>query len=269
MEAIIVMVGVINLPSAVERRRFQEQQLLGLELDFFFLEATSIIDISDERYRKEGNGWERPLRKSEVACFDSHKRMWREVARQNEPILVLEDDAVLSEFVPLILSEMENKENMDFVTLEVRSRKKTVLKTSDFLVEGFRLLSLVQDRTGLAAYVLWPSGAKKLLQKSSMTAPALADAFVFSDYSLRSYQVEPACALQLDQCESYGLARCSGSDSQISNTVRAKKTAERGYFSFRLSRVRSQLRLLIRQISTVFIAKKRFIILDASHFNHR
>ena len=39
----------------------------------------------------------RTLTKGEVGCFISHWRLWEECVQKGEPILVLEDDAVLNE----------------------------------------------------------------------------------------------------------------------------------------------------------------------------
>ena len=43
---------IINLPSAIERRKFQEAQLSKLGLDYEVLNATSINDINQTTYEK-------------------------------------------------------------------------------------------------------------------------------------------------------------------------------------------------------------------------
>ena len=43
---------VISLPDAKERRDFQQSQLSKLDLDFKFLDATSVNDLDAETYKQ-------------------------------------------------------------------------------------------------------------------------------------------------------------------------------------------------------------------------
>ena len=64
-----MQIFVINLPSAIERRKFQKDQLTKLGLEYKILDATSIADINEATYIKHYFDWQRPLRKTEVACY--------------------------------------------------------------------------------------------------------------------------------------------------------------------------------------------------------
>jgi len=59
---------VINLIDASERRSFQQEQLSFYGLDYEFLNAVSIDDFSHNTYQKHYRDWQRPLKKTEVAC---------------------------------------------------------------------------------------------------------------------------------------------------------------------------------------------------------
>ena len=119
---------VINLPNAIERRQFQEEQLSKLDLDYEILKATSIDDISDETYDKHYFDWQRPLRNTEVACYFSHRSAWQKILDRNMPALVLEDDALLSKYTAEILDSVNELSHIDLVQFEVRSRKKLIKK---------------------------------------------------------------------------------------------------------------------------------------------
>ena len=93
---VIVNTLIINLKSSQDRRDFQKRQFGKLGLDFEILEAFSVADLSEEQYQKFGFGWQRPLRKVEVACFLSHQKAWEEVLKRNQPCLILEDDVEYS-----------------------------------------------------------------------------------------------------------------------------------------------------------------------------
>lgn len=260
---------IINLPNSTDRRIFQQKQLEQLGLDFEILPAVSANDIQDNTYQSMSQGWERPLRRSELACYLSHQKSWETVLKYNQPTLILEDDALLSLHVPTLLSALTNCRFCDLVTLEVRGRKKIVAKQSETLTKDHQLFKLYQDRTGAAGYVLWPAGAKKLLNKAQTTAPALADAFISSTYELNAYQIEPVAIVQLDQCKHYNITNSTQTESAISNEVKPTSITNQssGTFTFKVRRINSQLRMGWRQLSTLHQSSKRSIELIAEDFS--
>lgn len=260
---------IINLPGSTDRLLFQQEQLKQLRLNFEILTAVSVDDIQEKTYQSMSQGWERPLRRSELACYLSHKKAWESVLKYNQPALILEDDALLSQHTPSLIAALNNISPCDLVTMEVRGRKKIVAKQGKNLINNHRLLKLYQDRTGAAGYVLWPSGAKKLLNKAQTTAPALADAFISSTYELNAYQVEPAAIIQLDQCEHYNIPNSTQTESAISNEVKPTSidNQPKSKFFFKLRRIASQLRMGWRQLSTLPQGTKRSIKLIAEDFS--
>ena len=197
---------VINLARSGDRLAFQQAQLSALGIPMQQLAAISTDQMDAVQYESLANSWERKLRPAEVACFLSHQAAWQHVADTSQPWLILEDDALLSRQVPDLLAALSvNPQHADLITLETRSRKKLIGRCAYPVGVHFSLRRLYQDRTGAAAYVLYPEGAHKLLQKARRHGPGLADAFISSSYELNAWQVVPAGAIQLDQCEAYGL----------------------------------------------------------------
>ena len=115
-----------------------------------------------ETYKKHYFDWQRPLRNTEVACYFSHRSAWQKIINNSMPALILEDDALLSKCVPELLNSFTNKQNVDFISLEVAGRKKFISKIGENIVCNSKLYRLYQDRNGAAGYVLWPSGAKEI-----------------------------------------------------------------------------------------------------------
>ncbi len=248
----MISVLLINLDRSVDRLNFQKQQIEKLKLLMKRFVAVRGDDIKNEVYENLANGWERKLFPNEVACFLSHKGAWQYVAESNKPWLIMEDDALLANSVPNILRAIINKNenNTDYVVLETRYRHKWLDKKSIDLVDGYQMRRLYQDRNGSAAYILFPSGARKLLLKAQRSKPALADAFLSCSYELNAWQVYPAAAIQLDQCNNYGLNFTNPFDSTITlNTSRPKLDNFKDYCRFKLRRVIAQLRMGIRQLS--------------------
>ena len=260
-----MQIFVINLPDAIKRRKLQKDQLTRLGLEYKILDATSIEDISEATYKKHYFDWQRPLRKAEVACYYSHRSAWEIVIRSGEPALILEDDSILSIFLPELLDRLNRIKNADLINLENRSRKKFVSNSYSDIGCNSKLLRLYQDRTGAAGYILWPSGAKKLIQFEKKSGIGLADAHITSCYSLLSYQVEPSPIIQLDQCNEYGIINRYTNISSNSTVSSSQNYKGGGYFV--MKRLFCQLKLAFRQLFILTKSKRRYISIRNSDFN--
>ena len=115
---------VINLECSKERLEFQKQQLSVLGVSFVRIPAVSAKDLDDATYAEHANQWERPLRRTEVACALSHICAWKKVLNAGRPFMILEDDALLSFHIKQILSSLESYTNYDCVNLETRRKKR-------------------------------------------------------------------------------------------------------------------------------------------------
>ncbi|MDC0390533.1 glycosyltransferase family 25 protein [Candidatus Thioglobus sp.] len=254
---------VISLPNAKERRDFQQNQLSKLGLEFEFLDATSTSNISKAIYKQHYHDWQRPLKETEVACYYSHRHAWDKVIQSNRPTLILEDDALLSKCVPELLKDFTDKENTDLINLENRARKKFVSRSSESITCNSDLLRLYQDRTGAAGYVLWPSGANKLIQYEEKGI-ALADAHITACNSLVSYQVEPSPIIQLDQCEYYNINNPVNNATSRSSVSSIKNP--KGNWGFWAKRIYFQIKLGVRQLTLITKSERRYININNKDF---
>ena len=260
---------ILNLPSAQERRAYQAQQAQRLGLDAVFMTARTPADISEEFFLAHAFAWERPLKITEVACFMSHHAVWEIVAKGNEPALILEDDALLSNKTPELLQWLSGMTDLDHVSLETRRRKKlTGLQGVDNAALQVGLRPLYQDRTGAAAYVLWPAGARILLNKLTQQGMGLADAFISSTYALRSWQTVPATAIQADMAEAYGLPCPFPSHSLIAREKVPSPPTSGIVHDVRIKtrRLMSQLKLAGRFLTCFWHAQRRDVGIDATTF---
>lgn len=259
---------VINLAAATDRLSFQKTQMARLGLAFERFEGVNISDIASEVGQAVFSNWQRPMRPGEIACFLSHRAAWQRIVESQVPTLVLEDDALLSSYVPDVLKALSTWDCADHVSLEVRGRKKLVGRAAIPATGPISALRMYQDRSGAAAYVLWPGGAEKLLSKTRQKA-GLADSVICESYGLRSYQLEPACAVQLDQCSAYGLAEII--ETRSTTVVDKTKHPDPGSIinaaGFRFRRIKAQFRMLTRRLTVIHRAQRRFVKLDTSHFD--
>ena len=251
-----MQVLIINLDRSTDRLAFQHAQMAALGLSYTRIPAVNAQDLTIDEADPYWNRWERPMRLSEKACFLSHRAVWTQISLSDKPALVLEDDAVLATTVPALLAQVGKRQDIDHLTLETRGRKKLMARKpkSDSIITR-----LYQDRSGAAAYVLWPAGAKKLLARTARQA-AIADAAICATYNLRSFQAEPALAVQLDFCAHYGVAVPLHTATSI-NESRPKSSS-----AFMLRRVIAQMRQGVRQLTHFGIAAHRHATLNPADF---
>lgn len=250
-------IHIISLLDAIERRNFQRDQFAKMNLHFEFFDAVTVHDIDQLEERIKKNAWERPLMPTEVACFFSHFKLWTRVAKGQKAVLIFEDDAVVSDLLPDFIDHIATLENIDYLSLETRGRKKLIGAVQP-LWGNQGIAPLYQDRTGAAAYVLWPSGAQALVDKCFTQGAALTDAFISSEYQIRSWQAVPALCIQSDMSAFYGLENKLQTHSYIQENDRKSNYQASGSLRwvFKMRRLLGQLRMAGRWLQKAFISTR-------------
>ncbi|MDY6523560.1 glycosyltransferase family 25 protein [Acinetobacter faecalis] len=262
---------LINLDKSTDRLEQQRNQFNELGLEFERLPAVTIHDFSDEDYKRMAFNGQRPMKQSELACFLSHKKAWEYVVEQNQPCVVLEDDAVLVKDFKKIIDDFDQLTDIDYINLEVHGRKKTVAKNARYSVvdNSYNLLEIFIDRSGTGGYVLYPTGAQILLEFMAKRAIGLSDEFIHSCYELKAYQIEPAALLQSDKCPDYAVS-CDCVHNSIIGQVKNKSSftlTNNELFHFKMRRIGAQVGLGLRQLQCLSKGVKREIWVDPLRFN--
>ena len=160
--------------------------------------------------------------------------------------MILEDDALLADDLPAVLAAATQIKDFDLLQLETRNRAK-YLEKKIFDVGPVQARALLIDRTGAAGYVLWPTGAKKLLDHVAR-APGLADSIIAKPGLLRAAQVVPAQVIQNDMAQIYDVPQEWPSEiSSVSSPLHRKSrkssaqklTTDHGAIIFRVSSIRA------------------------------
>lgn len=258
---------LISLVNADERRSFQARQLGKLQLPFEVFNAVTVHELGNQDPGVAVDQWERPLMPTEVACFFSHYSLWKRIAQNTTPALVLEDDAIISDQLPALINQVKHLKNIDHLCLETRLRKK-LLGRSIPVSGGIELAPLYQDRTGAAAYILWPEGARLLVERCTRKGAAIADALISSEYRLRSWQAVPALVVQSDVAGAYGLqtplkthSYIQAHDSRFNYRINGIRS-----LSFKLRRIQGQLKLAIRWIRKMPQSRRQLVGIDKTRF---
>lgn len=234
-------IAYINLARATERRAFMEAQAAGLGLSIERVEAVDARDIPTPIVERLVNSWERPLSRAELGCFLSHHALWERVAATERPILILEDDVLLSRRLPDLLPAIRALRDADLVNLEDFDRRRFVSRRLEPIAPGLSRRRTFRDKAGCAAYVLWPSGADALLTRARKGA-APGDAFLHGAVRLKAFQCEPSLAIQAQFAGARGIPAPLEMPTQI-QAKREKLPLTFANMRFAARRLRTQLHL--------------------------
>jgi len=248
---------IINMATATDRMGFMAAQMDDLGLDRERIEAVTPATLSPPECDPVWHRWQRPMRVTEMALCVSHMMAWERVEALGHPCLVLEDDAVLAPGLPGFLAQVAGLRAVEHINLETHGRKKLLARR---MHPDAPIRRLYQDRVGSAAYVVWPAVARKLLAHARRIG-APSDALISSTYAMRSYQADPALAVQLDQCPRYGWPQAIPGASLIGvvgkPALASATPAQRR--AFRARRIAAQLHMGVRQLWFAAVAKRRHV----------
>lgn len=199
---------VISLKRRQDRKKeFKNNNLKDYKyleaIDYKTLDTKDII--IDEEFRDPFQN--RQVLKSEVACFLSHRKAWEECHRLREPVIILEDDAVINDTWDEDYYE-ELIKKYEFVYLQRNENEPLFVTPIDDRIEK------PSYPYNLTAYVIEPITAMKLLHNYRSIIPV--DEYV---PRLIKRQKINAVALKQDACNQ--LPR-SISESDIENNKPAR-----------------------------------------------
>lgn len=253
---------IINLTQRIDRREFQKQQFQKLALDYEFFDAIGVDDIDKKTHQKHYYDWQRPLKKSEVACYFSHKILWQTIVKNNQSALILEDDALLSKHTSQLLKELDNIINYDLINLEAFTTRQYLSKQNETLnTNPYKLYK--HYLSGAACYIVYPTGAQKLLQCHNKKGISPADVHIHNCQSLNTYQIELALVVQMMLANHYQVkyGNAETIQSAISNTKKPKTN-----YRFKLKRIFGQIKLGFEQLCILHKSRKRCIALNSEDF---
>lgn len=170
-----VRIFVINLESAHERRASMTAQLAAFGLEHAFFKAIEparaleFFDGYDERRYLANTG--RTATPSEMACFASHRCVWRECVAIRAPIVVLEDDAELLPAFPAALETVTRlADRYGFMRLQDSGPSRHVRTMPVESAGAFTVLYYASCPYGSMGYALSPEVAGAFLEKSAVVS---------------------------------------------------------------------------------------------------
>ena len=187
---------IINLDKDRDRLAFMIDQCTKARLTN--LERLAATDKSQHPlssgYRPHSWGpyWE--MTPTEVAVFESHRRAWKEAVRSQTSVVVLEDDALLSQNLGAHIERVLTLSSWQLIKLDA-APPPVRLETRETIgdIHLFKLKGVIASA---AAYIITPSGAEILLEKSKYYCDHLDDFLTRPSSALIAKQMLPAMAMQ-------------------------------------------------------------------------
>jgi len=160
---------VINLKDDDSRRELAKKELEKFPVNYSFVEAINGRDqnlsvaVYPEKKVKRLTGYS--LTRNELGCFMSHQKCWNIAVESNLPCLILEDDFKLSDsFYEAVSFAFKNYDQWELLRLQALAPNN---KTANHVIgEKFAIASILGDPLGATAYLVKPSSAFKLINKS-------------------------------------------------------------------------------------------------------
>jgi len=207
-------IHVINLASATDRRLSCIAQLECFGLPYKIFEA---IDSSNPLDHFSGVDMRMfrlmtlrdQLNMNEVACYASHKMLWKQCVENGDPIIILEDDfRLLDGFKDIYRSVCQWIDKFDFIRMESLDKtgsslsigkKKSFIKRDS---QGASFYNLKSVPLCMLAYAISPEAAKKLINASEIYQMP-SDKFL-QQYQIHKqpiYGIEPTRVVTSDEAE--------------------------------------------------------------------
>jgi len=219
----------INLTKRMDRRKLIQGEMRAQGLKGKRFSARAGDDVKDSVVARE---WHSKLNclydkktlpalhkmsKGERGCSGSHAALWKQVARRDDssrPLLILEDDAVLSDRSGTSFTEITNRciaavEQVYDVTTEplllyVGCEVVQWRDSRRIIVEGPPVLKLREAEYlwQTSSYIIWPAAAKELLKHLPIDSPT--DCYISKlvlEGKLTAIVASPAVAEQRDPYE--------------------------------------------------------------------
>lgn len=227
----------INLDRVPERRAFMETEFARAGLAgahrISATDASQPGALDGARY-VPGSGSRWGLLPSEIACFESHRRIWQIGADRGLPAVVaFEDDVQLSgAAADVIRTLVRNADKFDYVKLDYWPRVRRFGPAKD--IGGVAVREILEMVASAAAYVVSQQGCRKLLEWSEEYSDHLDDFLTIPRPDWTMFQCFPAVCVQavLSQPDTHTVIKTSEREQD----VRINSGLDKGPTWFRVAR---------------------------------
>lgn len=178
-------VKIISLKSQEKRRKHMADLFDKSDVNWSFFDAVPGVQVDpylshyDQKQRRRFPGHD--MTRNEIACFISHREVWKLCAEAGHAFVVLEDDAYVLQqgcsvdSLKVLMEDFEKIPHRDCVIRLGHGGYKNEYHFLRKLSAGFSLVRYQRDPLCALAYVITPSVAKKLIKNSEKFFLAVDD----------------------------------------------------------------------------------------------
>ena len=206
---------VINLDSAKDRMAFLQKQMDELGLAFERFRAVPANELPANFIAKAYHNWfwKRLPALWEISLLYNHLEIYKKIIESNAPALVLEDDAILTADTKGALEAIEglNLKKIDYICVEASAARRLVSEKKQSIgYKNHHLVKAYVNDSASAGYILYPSGAKRLLKFAKRNA-TVVDKFINTSVNgLKQYVLVPCPIDQNLDFRSSGIETSAG-----------------------------------------------------------
>ncbi|WP_171129183.1 glycosyltransferase family 25 protein [Ruegeria sp. HKCCA6707] len=241
-------VHYINLDRVPARKRFMETQFARAGLNS--AHRVRAIDAGqdaalDQNGYVPGTGTRWGLKRSEIACFESHRLVWRQALERDAPaVAVFEDDVEMSAGAGAVITELlRNPSEFDFVKLDYSPR--SLRFGAETTIGSIVVRPMLEMAPSAAAYVVSQEACRKLLGWSESYSDHLDDFVSLPRPGWRMYQCFPAVGVQMIWSASQTEVEAPVAASERTQDIKTNSGLDKGPAWFR---VRRELRAATRKL---------------------
>ena len=164
---------LVNLDRSTARRDRAERELEKESVPFVRFPAIDALDVSDETIAAhlgpcDEPSFKRALIRAEIACFLSHRAVWREIADGDaEMAFVFEDDVQFVDGAGRVLHEIAGREP-EWDILRLHSNKPRRLMDRKALVHGYETGTVLKPPALTIGYAITRPAAAQLLKTTQI-----------------------------------------------------------------------------------------------------
>lgn len=160
---------VISLATALERRQHAQRQLNHCKLDYTFFDARTpatgarddFSHVDDAEFLLNTG---REVTEGEIACYASHLAMWKRCVEMESPIMIMEDDFLLSDsFAAAYHQAGELVDQYGYIRLQEERRAK---RTKVAAIGEFDLYYYTKIPHSAMCYAITPRVAAAFVAES-------------------------------------------------------------------------------------------------------
>lgn len=202
----------IAQPAEVERRKHLDEMLSSLGLQYQLVKTSP--PVPQNQWHEVGFDHEksrsilgRDLSSGEIGCFLSHRNAWKTAAESSTPSLILEGDAKLDQDSCNVCERLTQRPTSWELAMLYYSKCIPSVWQQQRLDDTFRLAKFANRRAYcLAAYIVTPEGAQKLLEMSEhFYLPAddfVSGGWVKKDLNMFAVIPQAASLCEIQSCHS-------------------------------------------------------------------